>query len=110
MVSRSLIFGGVLLLAVARMGFGQEPLTAPEAPPPTETATIPKNYFVPLLDLAAFDTLLNRFNYRFIDRGTYEVNMSSIRRNVHSRWVLDNDPFSINQFLHPYQGSMYHGF
>ena len=29
---------------------------------------------------------------------------------MNSPWVLDNDPFSINQFLHPYQGSMYHGF
>ena len=26
------------------------------------------------------------------------------------KWVVDNDPYSINQFLHPYQGSIYHGF
>ena len=24
--------------------------------------------------------------------------------------MVDNDPFATNQFLHPYQGSMYHGF
>src|SRR4029453_11626979 len=24
-------------------------------------------------------------------------------------WVTDNDPFGVNQFAHPYQGSMYHG-
>src|SRR6266851_1654542 len=24
--------------------------------------------------------------------------------------MVDNDPFSINQFMHPYQGAMYHGF
>jgi hypothetical protein len=24
--------------------------------------------------------------------------------------VADNDPFKVNQFLHPYQGSIYHGF
>ena len=29
---------------------------------------------------------------------------------MHSRWVVDNDPFDINQFMHPYQGAMYHGF
>lgn len=106
---RSLILGYLLFFAVPLTGFGQEPLTDPLVPPP-ETAPIPKNYLVPFLDIAAFDTLLNRFNYRFIDRGTYNVNMSSIRRNANSPWVLDSDPFSINQFLHPYQGSMYHGF
>ena len=36
--------------------------------------------------------------------------MTTVRRNAKSPWVLDSDPFSINQFLHPYQGSMYHGF
>src|SRR5580765_3903004 len=107
---RSLILGCVLFFSVPRTGFGQEPVTAPQDPPAPETAPIPKNYFVPFLDIVAFDTLLNRFNYRFIDRGTYNVSMSSIRRNTNSPWVLDNDPFSINQFLHPYQGSMYHGF
>ncbi len=106
---RSLILGYLLFFAVPLTGFGQEPLTDPLVPPP-ETAPIPKSYLVPFLDIAAFDTLLNRLNYRFIDRGTYNVNMSSIRRNANSPWVLDTDPFSINQFLHPYQGSMYHGF
>ena len=109
-MSRSTILGCVLFCAVARMGFGQEPVAAPEPPPPRETVAIPKNYFVPLFDVVVFDTLLNRFNYRFIDQGAYGVSMSSIRRNLRSRWVLDNDPFSINQFLHPYQGSMYFGF
>ena len=108
---RALILGCVFLFLVAapRVGLGQQPVTAPVAPPP-ETAPIPKNYFIPLLDIVAFDTLLNRFNYRFIDRATYDVSLSSIRRNANSPWVLDNDPFSINQFLHPYQGSLYHGF
>ena len=33
----------------------------------------------------------------------------SIRRNLRGPWVVDDDPFEINQFLHPYQGAMYHG-
>jgi hypothetical protein len=37
------------------------------------------------------------------------VSTSSIRRNLRGPWVTDNDPYSINQFGHPYQGSMYHG-
>src|SRR5205809_1107108 len=34
----------------------------------------------------------------------------TIRHNLRGPWVVDHDPFSVNQFPHPYQGSMYHGF
>src|SRR6185369_1322558 len=30
--------------------------------------------------------------------------------NLNSFWVIDQDPFSTNQLLHPYAGSVYHGF
>src|SRR6185369_8305787 len=30
--------------------------------------------------------------------------------NLNSFWVIDQDPFSTNQLLHPYAGSIYHGF
>jgi hypothetical protein len=39
----------------------------------------------------------------------YRVTAASIRRNLRGPWVIDDDPFEINQFLHPYQGAMYHG-
>lgn len=110
LMHRSLIPVCVLLLTLARVGFSQEPPAAPVDPPPPETAPIRSNHFVPILDIVAFDALLNRVNFRFIDRGTYDVSLSSVRRNANSPWVLDSDPFAIDQFLHPYQGSMYHGF
>ena len=44
-----------------------------------------------------------------LDPATYEVSPVSIRRNLRGPWVIDDDPFEINQFLHPYQGAMYHG-
>jgi hypothetical protein len=109
MMYRSMILCSVLVFADAPAAPGQEP-PAPSPDPPSEASPIPKNYFVPLVDIVAFDTLLNRFNYHFIDRDIYKVSLSSIRRNAASPWVLDNDPFSINQFLHPYQGAIYHGF
>jgi hypothetical protein len=43
------------------------------------------------------------------DPAAYEVSPVSIRRNLRGPWVIDDDPFEINQFLHPYQGAMYHG-
>ena len=40
----------------------------------------------------------------------YNSNISTIRHNLHSSWVVDSDPFRTNQLGHPYLGSMYHGF
>jgi hypothetical protein len=68
-----------------------------------------KSYIVPALEIIGFDFLLNRFNRRFSGSSDYDVSVGSIRRNLHGPWVVDNDPFKINQFAHPYQGSMYHG-
>jgi hypothetical protein len=69
-----------------------------------------KSYWVPAADIFGFDFLLNRFDNAFVDDTDYDVGPSSWRRNLRGSWVYDNDPFAINQFAHPYQGSMYHGF
>src|SRR5258708_208146 len=109
MMWRSLILSWAILFAIPQMGLaGQQP----DAGASGEEAESPirSNHFVPVIDILAFDFLLNRYNYRFVERGPYDVSGASIRRNLQSPWVVDNDPFSINQFLHPYQGAMYHGF
>ncbi len=69
-----------------------------------------KSYLVPAMDIFAFDFLLNQFNRRYIDSKTYGSDFESFKENATGKWVYDTDPFSINQFLHPYQGSMYFGF
>jgi hypothetical protein len=38
-----------------------------------------------------------------------EVTPESVRANLTSRWVLDDDPFYTNQMGHPYQGSLSFG-
>ena len=106
---RVAVLTSTLLLATPHWLRAQEPPTDSTSEIGAETP-IPKNYVVPLIDIVAFDFLVNRSGYALIDRGTYDVSRSSIRRNLTSTWVLDTDPFSINQFLHPYQGSMYHAF
>lgn len=68
-----------------------------------------KNYLVPALEIVGFDALLNLVD-RQIYGADYKVTAATIRHNLKGSWVIDNDPFSINQFMHPYQGSMYHGF
>jgi hypothetical protein len=68
-------------------------------------------YTVPALEILGFDVLVNRVN-RYWGTGPddYAVSLSSIRRNLHSSWAVDDDPFRTNQLGHPYQGAMYHGF
>ncbi len=67
-----------------------------------------KNYFTPALEIFGFDFLLNRYNRRYSGSSDYDVSTASIRRNLRGPWVVDNDPFNVNQFAHPYQGSIYH--
>ena len=98
----------VLALASVVVLATTQPALAQSAAPPVQTEAT-KNYGVPLADIIIFESLLNRYGERFIDRDTYHVSFPSIARNLKSHWVLDNDPFSTNQFMHPYQGSVYHG-
>jgi hypothetical protein len=82
----------------------QTETVAPTPPPEAE-----KSYSIPAMEIIGFDFLLNRYNRRFSGSTDYDVSWSSIRRNLRGPWTVDNDPFKINQFAHPYQGSLYHG-
>jgi hypothetical protein len=68
------------------------------------------SYLIPALDIVGFDFLLNRFDNAYFGCCDYRVTRSTIERNLHSSWVVDRDPFKVNQLGHPYQGSMYHTF
>jgi len=69
------------------------------------------DYLLTAGDILAFQVLLNRTNRYFgTGRDDYKVTAGTIRRNLHSGWGTDRDPFEVNQFGHPYQGAMYHGF
>jgi hypothetical protein len=69
-----------------------------------------KSYAIPALEIIGFDTLLNLFNRAYFGCCDYDTDYKSIKRNLRGKWVVDNDPYDINQLGHPYQGSMYHGF
>lgn len=55
------------------------------------------------------DTGVNLAGRAGPDGRFYEVTGSTIREHLTHKWVVDDDPFQVNQFLHPYQGAMYHG-
>ncbi len=76
-----------------------------------------KSYLIPALEIPAFLLLLNvydRFAYPDdMENGkkVYDTNLSTFWDHVvHGPWGIDRDAFSMNQFNHPYQGSMYQGF
>jgi hypothetical protein len=70
-----------------------------------------RDFRLPALEIIGFDILVNRVNRCCgSERQDYAVTLDSIRRNLRSKWVVDDDPFHVNQLGHPYQGSMYHGF
>lgn len=75
----------------------------------TEEIKENKSYLLPAGEIVAFNVFLNRFNYYFIDKEVYGSTVQTIRQNLTGRWVVDTDPFAMNQFMHPYQGSVYFG-
>jgi len=79
-----------------------------EKPAPAEPVR-PRSYAVPALEIVGFEGLLNVYDRAFLG-SDYKSSLNSIGKNMPHRWVVDNDPYQINQVGHPYQGSIYHGF
>jgi len=94
-------------------------VTSPAASTPTDTPVAQlegsvkrearPNYALPAVEIIGFNFLLNRFNYHSIDKPVYDTSLQTIRDNLSAKWVVDTDPFAVNQFMHPYQGSVYFG-
>ncbi|MHB8535733.1 MAG: DUF3943 domain-containing protein [Sulfuricaulis sp.] len=69
-----------------------------------------KSYLLPAGEIVGFEILLNRYDYFFRDKQVYGVSAHSMWKNLDGKWVVDTDPFSVNQFMHPVQGSIFFGF
>ncbi len=69
-----------------------------------------KSWWIPAAEIVGFDYFLNRYNHYVVDESVYGSPTSNFSENIKQRWIVDTDPFAINQFAHPYQGSMYQGF
>lgn len=76
-----------------------------------------KSFLVPALEIPTFLVLLNLYDrHAYPDQvqdgkkvysSTFRSTWDHIRKE---HWVIDEDPFAVNQFMHPYQGAMFHGF
>ena len=71
-----------------------------------------RSYLIPGIEVLAYLFLLNQFDRHYTEpTSAYATNGDTIWHNLtDSTWVVDNDQFSVNQFLHPYSGSIYYGF
>ena len=111
-------------LLAARTGFAADPVLDSKAQQDAPTAFAAKepepvlhwgtgdgrSFAVPAAEVIGFEFLLNRFNHYTVDDRTYPSPISNLRENLRHKWVVDNDAFATNQFLHPYQGAIYQGF
>jgi hypothetical protein len=88
-----------------------ENFTAPDNPQAdlSTQASTTKSHSIPAFEIIGEEFLLNEFNRHFAGVPDYNSNLSTIRHNLHSSWVVDDDPFRTNQLGHPYNGSIYHG-
>lgn len=103
----------VLALALASSALAAEdppPAPRPGLPDLTREIESNKSYAIPAVEILGFDILLNIFDRHYFDGNDFDSNLRTIRRNLRGSWVVDRDPFLVNQLGHPYQGSMYHGF
>ena len=76
-----------------------------------------KSYLIPALEIPVFLLALNgydRLAYPDLEENgvkVYDTNFTTFKDHViDGPWGVDTDAFDINQFGHPYQGSIYHGF
>ena len=75
------------------------------------TTGIGKSYTVPAAEVPGFLATLSVYDRIAIPHDVYDSTLRSTWEHVHEQhWVFDTDPFNINQFAHPYQGSMMFGF
>ena len=96
----------LVLACVAASAAAQQADAPPGTDPPAQEPE--SSVAIAAFEIVAFDLLLSNANRAFSGTHDYDVSWHSIRRNLRGPWVVDNDPFSINQFAHPYQGSLYH--
>jgi hypothetical protein len=90
------------------------PTPAPEGSPDLELrepgepepAPPPRSYWLPVLEIAGWNLIQNRWSYYAGNRKVYDIGASTWERNLRN-WWWDQDTFTTNQLAHPYMGSLY---
>src|SRR5688572_20061941 len=96
-------FAGALMVAACS-------LSMPQQREPEWGDSEGRSFFIPALEIVAFEFLLNLYDRNYQREDAYRSDLESIKENLGKGWIVDDDPFAMNQFLHPYSGSLFHGF
>jgi hypothetical protein len=128
----ALLIGALALaLVMPGAGFAQEGTSADAPTPQAPTQSGPigppapvgsnqvlnwetgagRSYVIPAVEVVGFLFLLNQYDRHFTEpEDVYRTGTKSAWKNLtDSKWVIDQDPFATNQFLHPVQGAIMHG-
>ena len=70
-----------------------------------------RSYVLPAGEILLYEFLLNLYDRNFVEpTSDYKTSWDTIWNHITDpQWVVDNDQFKVNQFLHPYGGSIYYG-
>ncbi len=129
-----MLLTGILTVALLTpwAAFAEEPPSppvaqSPESQSPSETAPVPlpkvpktvlswetgagRSYVIPALEVVGYLFLLNWYDRNYLDdKQVYRTDGNTFWKHLtDSKWVIDDDQFEINQFLHPYGGTVYYG-
>jgi hypothetical protein len=69
-----------------------------------------RSYLIPAIEIVGFQVVLNLFDRHFVSESEFGSTLDSTQDNLESGWVMDQDPFEMNQLGHPYSGAIYHNF
>jgi hypothetical protein len=78
-----------------------EPPPQPVAPPP------PKHFWIATGEVAALELLPWAFDRYVSDQEWAHISMDTVQQNFETGFVYDHDDFQVNQFGHPYHGSLF---
>lgn len=67
-----------------------------------------KRYWLAAAEATGINLLVFSFDRFVMNEDFAQVNIHTIRNNLKTGFVWDNDPFSTNLFAHPYHGNLYY--
>lgn len=87
--------------------FPEEPCLPPAEGGGRKDESTAKNFAIAVGDVIAVDLVFNSIARIFLQEDYAYTDKSTMMANLKSRWVWDEDGYFMNQFGHPYQGSLY---
>ena len=86
---------------------GETAAVAPEPPPQPVALPPPPRFWVAASELAALELIPWAFDRYVLDEDWARISTDTVKENFETGFVYDHDDFQVNQFGHPYHGSLF---